>query len=437
MVAAGAVLDLTGGASVPYNGSYTAEGDGRVELASGEIRSTTGTTLNFPADLFHWTGGDFSGNMFTNLGFITISGTGTRTLDNADLENFGSIIQTDANQLIHSPTGDNTEILFNRAGGLFEIQGDLTTGAGLTVTNEGLLRKSGSNGESIFSSKFDNSGGTIEVQTGRLKVDRNGATTGATFQISPGAVFEYGTSQRYRLAGTLTGSGGGTVEFTGLLQSDDLAPPTLAFPENMLRWLGSDFNGSITNAGHLTFDGANNHEIRSSAGTATFTNTGTIIHQGAAPLLMFNTGGGTTLANQGLYELRSDAGISIPDGSGIGTTGRLINSGTFRKAGGLGVSTFASVGADAALFFDNPGTVEILSGTFQIDEQVGQVNGGTLTGGIWTVGAFSTLDITTAGNLTTDAHLAALAIKTGAELCSTDVDFQRFPRLKWINPLKT
>ncbi|MDP3971362.1 MAG: type II toxin-antitoxin system VapC family toxin [Candidatus Nanopelagicales bacterium] len=40
-----------------------------------------------------------------------------------------------------------------------------------------------------------------------------------------------------------------------------------------------------------------------------------------------------------------------------------------------------------------------------------------------------------AGNLTTDAHLAALAIENGAELCSADRDFGRFPGLRWTNPL--
>jgi toxin-antitoxin system PIN domain toxin len=40
-----------------------------------------------------------------------------------------------------------------------------------------------------------------------------------------------------------------------------------------------------------------------------------------------------------------------------------------------------------------------------------------------------------AGNLTTDAHLAALAIEHGATLCSTDVDFSRFQMLQWTNPL--
>lgn len=40
----------------------------------------------------------------------------------------------------------------------------------------------------------------------------------------------------------------------------------------------------------------------------------------------------------------------------------------------------------------------------------------------------------TASNLTSDAHLAALAIEHGAELCSADADFSRFPGLRWINP---
>lgn len=42
----------------------------------------------------------------------------------------------------------------------------------------------------------------------------------------------------------------------------------------------------------------------------------------------------------------------------------------------------------------------------------------------------------TAGNLVNDAHLAALAIENGAELCSADNDFSRFPRLQWTDPLK-
>jgi toxin-antitoxin system PIN domain toxin len=40
-----------------------------------------------------------------------------------------------------------------------------------------------------------------------------------------------------------------------------------------------------------------------------------------------------------------------------------------------------------------------------------------------------------AANLTTDAHLAALAIEHGCELHSNDADFARFSGLRWVNPL--
>lgn len=41
-----------------------------------------------------------------------------------------------------------------------------------------------------------------------------------------------------------------------------------------------------------------------------------------------------------------------------------------------------------------------------------------------------------AGNLTSDAHLAALAIEHGATLCSCDNDFARFSGLRWRDPLR-
>jgi toxin-antitoxin system PIN domain toxin len=41
----------------------------------------------------------------------------------------------------------------------------------------------------------------------------------------------------------------------------------------------------------------------------------------------------------------------------------------------------------------------------------------------------------TAGNLTSDAHLAVLAIEHGGEVCSADTDFARFQGLRWSNPL--
>lgn len=42
----------------------------------------------------------------------------------------------------------------------------------------------------------------------------------------------------------------------------------------------------------------------------------------------------------------------------------------------------------------------------------------------------------TTGNLTTDAHLASMAIAYGAVLVSCDTDFVRFQRVRWESPLR-
>ncbi len=45
------------------------------------------------------------------------------------------------------------------------------------------------------------------------------------------------------------------------------------------------------------------------------------------------------------------------------------------------------------------------------------------------------LNVGTAGNLTSDAHLAAIALEHDADAYSTDADFGRFSGLRWHNPL--
>lgn len=44
-------------------------------------------------------------------------------------------------------------------------------------------------------------------------------------------------------------------------------------------------------------------------------------------------------------------------------------------------------------------------------------------------------DLGTAGNLVTDAQIAALALEHDAFLHTTDGDFMRIPELRWFNPL--
>ena len=55
--------------------------------------------------------------------------------------------------------------------------------------------------------------------------------------------------------------------------------------------------------------------------------------------------------------------------------------------------------------------------------------------GHWPIFRHLLLATGTAGNLTTDLHLAAMAIEQGAPIYSADHDFQRFAGLDHINPL--
>ncbi len=56
--------------------------------------------------------------------------------------------------------------------------------------------------------------------------------------------------------------------------------------------------------------------------------------------------------------------------------------------------------------------------------------------GHWTILRKLLRDSGTAGNLTSDAHLAAVALELGASVCSTDADFERFAGVERVNPLR-
>ena len=53
----------------------------------------------------------------------------------------------------------------------------------------------------------------------------------------------------------------------------------------------------------------------------------------------------------------------------------------------------------------------------------------------WSILQQLLLQVGSAGNLSNDAHLAALALEHNCSLCSADADFRRFPGLRLINPL--
>ena len=88
----------------------------------------------------------------------------------------------------------------------------------------------------------------------------------------------------------------------------------------------------------------------------------------------------------------------------------------------------------------------VMASPFAVDEALDVVQGWLERPNVVTVGPTDRhlavlrellAPLGTGGNLTTDAHLAAIAIEHGAELNSCDADFSRFSGLRWRDPLRS
>jgi toxin-antitoxin system PIN domain toxin len=93
--------------------------------------------------------------------------------------------------------------------------------------------------------------------------------------------------------------------------------------------------------------------------------------------------------------------------------------------------------ATSPLIFDRPLTVD--EAVDRVGRWIDHPNTRILTESDrhWRILRDLLAEVGTAGNLTNDSHLAALAIEYGATLVSCDADFSRFPQLRWENPLKS
>ena len=252
-VAAGATLDLTGGSGPTWTGMMTGSGAGTVSLNSGSIAANPNLTLNLPGGLFQWTGGAFTGTV-TNIATVTIAGTNSETVgggwgSQGVFYNQGLVRHADTARF-QINDGSHFE---NLAGGVYDLAGDGNI-AGLFhglygygyFSNYGLLRKnSGTN--SVVSGPFNNLNGVIEVDSGTLRLAGSGISSNGTFIVASGAVLDLTGGNGPTWAGTVTGSGAGTVSL-----SSGRSPPIpileLNLPNGLFCWTGGTFSGTTINS---------------------------------------------------------------------------------------------------------------------------------------------------------------------------------------------
>ncbi len=404
--AAGATLDLTGGATVTISGTLADSGaqGGTVVMSSGDLAvdPVNGATFAFDPGVFQWTGGTisvpFQQQPLTNVGDITLANTGLVTLNgDGTFINAGTMEQTGPADLNMQSSGiNNLTTLLNQ--GVYSIQADSgissNSGGGM-FNNQGILSKDAGSGLSFSAiSVLLNNSSEIDANVGNLKLASNGGVlNGGTYNAAAGATLDLTGGQNLTISGTLTDSGakGGTVVLSsGDLAVDPVNGATFAFDPGVFQWTGGTisvpFQGAaLTNTGDITL--ANNGLVTLN-GDGTFINAGTIEQTGPGDLNMqsFGINNLTTFINQAgaTYNIQADSGISSNSGGGT-----FINQGTLQKSSGSNTSTVSVVfnnsdtpgNPNSDLVLASSGTLNFPGGSFT--QTAGAVNlaGGSVAGG--------------------------------------------------------
>jgi uncharacterized repeat protein (TIGR01451 family) len=372
----GTIADL-GGLLILFDSALFLNGPASVSAVSmsGYLEGSSTLTVT---EMMTWTGGTMGGSGTTVIApgaGLSLSGTSDKYLDARTLENQGTA--TIGGYFFYLRNG---AVVSNT--GTFDLQVDRNIGHGggaePTFNNAGTFRESGGSGTSYVQVLFNNSG-TVEAQSGRLRLQRDGEHSG-TFDVSAGADLEFGGGVHTLETGAIIAGAGDVIVSGGTANFGDAASMVCG---NFAHSGGTLNMGDISIAGDLTRTGG-----AFNAGSSTVT---------------FNGGTTQTLGlslGTNFYNLAVASGTTLIEtaSSDYATvSGELINQGVIRKTQPIIVSgnkTFGLTGA--ALNVTSTGGLN----SVQVD-QVGadhpHATPGATGGRYWTVtpsGANYTVDLT-------------------------------------------
>jgi hypothetical protein len=402
-VAPGTFLDLTGGQTANYSGNYTASGGGAVGFAGG--------TLNFPATStftalsgtpFQWNGGNLdiaTGATLDFKGTMTVACVNQEIFGGGTLTNDGTINLAGTQNLYVAGSNSNVpSTLANNADGTIDFVADTGLlnggGGGGTLTNQGLIEKTGGASTSYLGPTFNNSA-AITVNTGSspggtlVLEPAGGTSTGGTFTVAATDVLDLTGGQTVSYAGTYTGTGAGQVQLNSgtLVVAGGAGGATFNFAKGLFRWNGGTINTNnntltllsgllITSSGNGS--GGTVNELLTGGGTLSVgsaTVASTFTDSGSGNNLSIGSGTTLSISAKGTLNLTNDDNLL-----GAGT---VVNAGTFEKTGGTSTSTIQPA------FDDSNGTtngkVSVTRGTLSFTGPVNQVSNGHLTAGSWSV----------------------------------------------------
>ena len=300
----------------------------------------------------NWSGGSIAGLNIAVGGVVTLSGLDAKYLS-GQMTNAGTL-------RLYSPLqfNGNSRALVNLAGGLIDVQGDVSLlsdgNNAQQILNAGTFRKSaGPNASTVSGIAFQNSG-TLSALDGTLDLQGGGSLAGSCTAASGAAVTFSGGS--FLLINSAAFGGGG---FVGVVGGSVTFSGTLATP---MSWTGGTIYGGFRLAtnGWLAVSGAGTRALG-----AVVTNAGTITL--ASPIQFLGYGLWVTNQPGGLIDAQGDVGLSS-DGN---NAQQILNAGIFRKSAGPNVCAVNRVA------FHNSGTVWAQHGT--VDLQSGGALAGSCT----------------------------------------------------------
>ena len=334
--------------TLTLNGASAINANGVMELSgSGQLAGSGDLTVN---GVFNWNGGTISGSgAFTVNGTMSIGSGGYKYLDGRTITNQGTASVTGTETVYFR----NGAVFDNQAGATFDVQTDVTlshqTGATTSFDNAGTVRKSGGTGTATFALVFNNQGGTIDVQSGTIRLHMGGTHTGGTFTVASGASLEF-SAYTHTFSGSYSGSGAGSPQLTGGTLEVDAGGVTFNFSGGGFEWTGGKITGgTLTNDGLFVIAGSSSKNLDgariTNRSTTNVTGTGTVYFKNDA---VFDNQAGAT------FDVQTDVTLSYSSG----TVTRFDNAGTVTKSG--------SGTAIINMTFNNGNTVNVNGGTLQL-----------------------------------------------------------------------
>ncbi len=336
-----ATLDLTGGSTATFTGTYTGSGGGTVGLFSGTMDTGTGSgvTFNMPSGLFQWgnANADDTGGI-TNTGSMTFV-AGDKNLYTTTFTNEGIVVQAGGRMALHAGSTFN-----NLANATYNIQSEngfefyQADGGTNAFNNLGLLEKTAGTGLTTLNAPVNNLGGTVYSASGTIGLT-TGTSTGGTYNADAGASIDLTEGNAATFQGNYTGSGNGTVALnSGTMNVGSGA--TFNFPSGYFQWGNANVvqattSTGLTNAAFMTFVGGDHNLF-----TATLTNNGTVFQAGGR----LGIHAGSTFINSAnaTYDLQSENGNEFYQQDG--GTNVFNNFGLIEKTAGSSTTSLNCAG---------------------------------------------------------------------------------------------